>query len=102
MRSLCLLGRIGARSPRFQPDAIRLDPGRFGGREFTVVIGTETEAAERTRQLERFCPHSVTDDDTFIPADGEVDLLISTDVLSEGQNLQQAQAVVNFDLPWNP
>jgi hypothetical protein len=37
-----------------------------------------------------------------VPPHGEVDLLISTDVLSEGQNLQQAQAVVSYDMPWNP
>ncbi|MDA8064647.1 MAG: SNF2-related protein [Thermaerobacter sp.] len=30
------------------------------------------------------------------------DLLLATDVLAEGQNLQQAARVVNFDLPWNP
>ncbi|AKA48721.1 hypothetical protein IX51_05960 [uncultured archaeon] len=29
-------------------------------------------------------------------------LLISTDVLSEGQNLQNAQYVANYDFPWNP
>src|SRR5207245_7330928 len=38
----------------------------------------------------------------YEPTDGEVDLLLSTDVLSEGQNLQQAQAVVSYDMPWNP
>jgi hypothetical protein len=38
----------------------------------------------------------------YVPPDGEVDLLISTDVLSEGQNLQQAEAVVSYDMPWNP
>jgi len=31
-----------------------------------------------------------------------VDVLISTDVLSEGQNLQDADCVVNYDLHWNP
>ena len=30
------------------------------------------------------------------------DLLISTDVLAEGVNLQDCRHVVNFDLPWNP
>lgn len=30
------------------------------------------------------------------------DLLIATDVLSEGVNLQQAQHIINYDLPWNP
>ncbi len=29
-------------------------------------------------------------------------VLVSTDVGSEGRNLQFANAVVNFDLPWNP
>ena len=31
-----------------------------------------------------------------------IELLITTDVLSEGQNLQDAQFLVNYDLPWNP
>jgi hypothetical protein len=30
------------------------------------------------------------------------DLVVSTDVLSEGVNLQQARNIVNYDLPWNP
>jgi superfamily II DNA/RNA helicase len=29
-------------------------------------------------------------------------VLVSTDVLSAGQNLQNAQYVVNYDFPWNP
>ena len=29
-------------------------------------------------------------------------LLVATDVASEGMNLQDATAVVNYDLPWNP
>jgi superfamily II DNA or RNA helicase len=32
----------------------------------------------------------------------EVDVMISTDVLSEGQNLQDCGIVVNYDLHWNP
>jgi hypothetical protein len=31
-----------------------------------------------------------------------VDVLISTDVLSEGVNLQEAGAIVNYDIHWNP
>ena len=30
------------------------------------------------------------------------DLLIATDVLAEGVNLQQAKHIINYDLPWNP
>jgi len=32
----------------------------------------------------------------------DTDLLFSTDILSEGQNLQKAQIVINYDLHWNP
>lgn len=30
------------------------------------------------------------------------DLMLSTDVLAEGMNLQQCRNIINFDLPWNP
>jgi len=32
----------------------------------------------------------------------EIDILISTDCLSEGQNLQDCDYVVNYDIHWNP
>jgi superfamily II DNA/RNA helicase len=32
----------------------------------------------------------------------EIDVLIASDVLSVGQNLQDSRVVVNFDLHWNP
>ncbi len=31
-----------------------------------------------------------------------IDILIATDVLSEGQNLQDADMVINYDIHWNP
>lgn len=34
--------------------------------------------------------------------DSQIDILISTDVLSEGQNLQDCGVLVNYDLTWNP
>ena len=40
------------------------------------------------------------------PADltdeGELDLLIATDCISEGQNLQDCDTVINYDIHWNP
>lgn len=33
---------------------------------------------------------------------GEIDILIATDCLSEGQNLQDCDLVVNYDIHWNP
>jgi superfamily II DNA or RNA helicase len=33
---------------------------------------------------------------------GEIDLLIGTDCISEGQNLQDCDYVINYDIHWNP
>lgn len=38
--------------------------------------------------------------DNFL--NGETQILLSTDILSEGQNLQRARIVINYDLHWNP
>ena len=76
-------------------------PALIGGRERVVVIGNESTPDQRTGALGRFAPNTVVRPG-YEPPDGEIDLLISTDVLSEGQNLQQAQAVVSYDMPWNP
>jgi hypothetical protein len=35
-------------------------------------------------------------------AEGEVDLLIATDCISEGQNLQDCDYLINYDIHWNP
>ena len=37
-----------------------------------------------------------------IPANEQIDLLIGTDCISEGQNLQDCDTVINFDIQWNP
>ncbi|MBI5868935.1 MAG: DEAD/DEAH box helicase family protein [candidate division Zixibacteria bacterium] len=37
-----------------------------------------------------------------LASDGEIDLLIATDCLSEGQNLQDCDTVINYDIHWNP
>lgn len=36
------------------------------------------------------------------PGEGELNYLFATDILSEGQNLQDAGILVNYDLHWNP
>ncbi|MEW6219099.1 MAG: helicase-related protein [Thermodesulfobacteriota bacterium] len=37
-----------------------------------------------------------------LAADGDLDLLIATDCISEGQNLQDCDWLVNYDIHWNP
>lgn len=47
----------------------------------------------------RFSPES-NEKRGEISKDEELRVIVSTDVLSEGQNLQDAHIVVNYDLPW--
>jgi len=37
-----------------------------------------------------------------MPQEGEIDILIATDCISEGQNLQDCDTVINYDIHWNP
>ena len=32
---------------------------------------------------------------------GEIDILIATDCISEGQNLQDCDYLINYDIHWN-
>jgi len=50
-------------------------------------------------QAWRFSPRSNEKLDQFPPSK-QTRILIATDVLSEGQNLQDAARVINYDLPW--
>ena len=54
----------------------------------------------RHELLARFAPHA-QESRVFPPHQG-VTLLLATDLLSEGVNLQDASIVVHLDLPWNP
>lgn len=51
----------------------------------------------QTTIVERFSPVS---NEANIDPDRETRVLVATDVLSEGQNLQDSHVIVNFDLPW--
>jgi hypothetical protein len=56
--------------------------------------------ASRRAVVERFAPRA---NHAREPRTAErVRLLIATDVLAEGMNLQDAHAVISYDLPWNP
>jgi len=37
-----------------------------------------------------------------MPQDGQIDILIATDCISEGQNLQDCDYLINYDIHWNP
>ncbi len=66
-----------------------------GVKNLAAVSGQEGNATGVAR---RFSPGSHP---IGLPSDrDELRVLVSTDVLSEGQNLQDARVVVNYDLPW--
>jgi len=58
--------------------------------------------ADRVQMIRRFSPHynrvGVEERERLLP----LRVLISTDVLSEGVNLQDASLIVNYDIHWNP
>jgi len=56
---------------------------------------------DREPRVARFAPIA-NDRPELAGTDREIDILVSTDVLSEGQNLQDCGQLVNYDLHWNP
>ena len=51
--------------------------------------------------LTTFAPRTKERPDDFA-VEGEIDLLIATDCISEGQNLQDCDWLINYDIHWNP
>jgi len=51
--------------------------------------------------LSAFAPRS-KERPAELACEGEIDLLIATDCISEGQNLQDCDWLVNYDIHWNP
>ncbi len=68
-----------------------------GVQAIAMVTGQVGSASELAR---RFSPGSHRGVVGLEEGDEELRVLVSTDVLSEGQNLQDARVVVNYDLPW--
>lgn len=60
--------------------------------------------SDRYEVITRFAPYYNGSSSAKLAADGleEIRVLISTDVLSEGLNLQDANRLINYDLHWNP
>ena len=58
----------------------------------------------RTRMMAEFAPETAGSfDKNGNPLSPDnYDIILTTDVLSEGVNLQQAGRIINYDLPWNP
>ena len=57
-------------------------------------------SGDRYSVIRRFAPYY--NGTTSDSVDDEISILISTDVLSEGLNLQDASCLINYDIHWNP
>ena len=70
---------------------------QLGKRGFTHLDRATGASQNPTAIVERFSPLSNHAD---VSASSELRILVATDVLSEGQNLQDSHVIVNYDLPW--
>lgn len=66
-------------------------------RGLTRIACATGSSKNQTDIVEHFSPKS---NDKDYPDTEQYRVLVATDVLSEGQNLQDAHVIVNFDLPW--
>lgn len=65
------------------------------------IADSEVTPKDRERVVEAFAPR-VNEKPNIIGTEREIDILISTDVLAEGKNLQDCQYLLNYDLHWAP
>ena len=80
-------------------DTARYLNTQLAARGIRQVAEATGQSADPTTLAWRFSPQSNDKREQVKKAD-ELRVLIATDVLSEGQNLQDAHIIVNYDLPW--
>jgi len=68
------------------------------------LLTSATPSKQRFEKVKRFAPKANCPNEEELQTyqSQEIDILICTDVLSEGQNLQDAGVLINYDLHWNP
>jgi SNF2 family DNA or RNA helicase len=80
-------------------DTVRYLEAQLKSQGITQQAGATGASADPTALAWRFSPVSNTKRDKVSHSE-ELRILIATDVLSEGQNLQDCSVIVNYDLPW--
>ncbi|MCE7483501.1 SNF2-related protein [Microbacterium profundi] len=88
------------------------DPlSQYKGRLAPAIIGEYASGktggvsqSARAAAIANFAPRTAgrLDGDGNPRDEDKYDILLTTDVLAEGVNLQQAAEIINYDLPWNP
>ena len=80
-------------------DVIDTDPALMDYKNRLVSV-TGSTADNRQKAVFGFAP--ISSEAPPGQAEDLYDILVTTDTLSEGQNLQQCRNIINYDLPWNP
>ena len=80
-------------------DTVRYLEAQLSLKQVSMLSGVTGDAKSPTALAWRFSPVS-NEKREFVSHEDELRVLIATDVLSEGQNLQDCCVVVNYDLPW--
>lgn len=62
----------------------------FGKAEYSNILTNFSPISKNRNKMEK------------MKQEGEIDILIATDCISEGQNLQDCDFLVNYDIHWNP
>ena len=87
------------------------DQVKNAGLEVVEQVDSGRNVRNREMIIKRFAPYynCITIDKDLLGEtelsrclDNPIDILISTDILSEGLNLQDACLIINYDLHWNP
>ncbi|MFN4217927.1 MAG: helicase-related protein [Candidatus Bipolaricaulia bacterium] len=111
---LAQLLKVLAEDPLLQREKVVIftefrDTARYLWKELQARGFTHVEELDSTRKInreaviKRFAPYYNCDDEELpLYANDQIRVLISTDVLSEGLNLQDARLIINYDLHWNP
>ena len=80
-------------------DTVKYLENQLNLRGVTKMSAVTGDSPDPTRLAWQFSPKSNDKTERFAP-EHELRVLVATDVLSEGQNLQDCAVVVNYDLPW--
>lgn len=62
----------------------------FGRNEFSNILSNFSPISKSRAKMKS------------MPQEGEIDIIIATDCISEGQNLQDCDYLINYDIHWNP
>ncbi|MCS7305220.1 MAG: phospholipase D-like domain-containing protein [Thermoguttaceae bacterium] len=71
----------------------------YRGRMVSISGQPSRHGVPRDEAIKQFAPSAANPSEAV---EDRYDLLLATDVISEGMNLQDCRNIINFDLPWNP